>query len=73
MKTAPESGGLCAQIARLRRSGAHGRNRTYDLLLRRQTLYPLSYVGNVRQATGRKMVGFPDRGDHNGYSWPTPS
>jgi hypothetical protein len=27
-------------------SGAHGRNRTYDLLLRRQTLYPLSYVGN---------------------------
>ena len=32
-------------------SGAHGRNRTYDLLLRRQTLYPLSYVGNYQQTT----------------------
>ena len=32
-------------------SGAHGRNRTYDLLLRRQTLYPLSYVGNNTKTT----------------------
>lgn len=26
-------------------AGTHGRNRTYDLKLRRLLLYPLSYVG----------------------------
>ena len=36
----------CIRILHQKHNGAHGRNRTYDLLLRRQTLYPLSYVSN---------------------------
>src|SRR6266508_1534395 len=34
------------------RTGAHGRIRTCGLLLRRQSLYPLSYVGGILMSWG---------------------
>lgn len=42
-----DGGGLCVS------QGALDRIRTYDLLLRRQTLYPLSYEGGLRETRTR--------------------
>ena len=42
-------------------AGAPDRIRTYDLLLRRQTLYPLSYRGAIVYFTGLVPVHGIDR------------
>ena len=39
-----------------RASGTHGRSRTGDLALRRRSLYPLSYVGVVRDTLVARCV-----------------